>query len=285
MTVCIAAICDGGKSVVVASDRMLTSNFPPIEFEHTRTKIFRLSDHCLSMTSGDALKPIEVIPKIQESINEQKNPPNIGVIVDIAKSWYQNLRLAQAEELFLKPRTINAKVFYSEGSKIFPTNVYGFLDSQFTEFNYGLDLLIAGADTSGAHIYAVVNPGISGCYDIVGFHAIGVGQMHAVQSFVAHRYDTATSLAKCLHIVYAAKKASESAPGVGVNTDMCFLVDGKTQILDEEFIKKLDEIYQKVTDPRHEEIEKAEQLLEEMTRNAKMSEDNPQGKEAAPNGK
>ena len=185
MTVCIAAICDGGRSVVVASDRMLTSNFPPIEFEHTRAKIYNLSNYCLAMTAGDALKPIEVVPRIQATIHEQKDPPDVGTIIDIAKSWYQHLRLAQAEEIFLKPRTINAQVFYSEGAKIFPPNIHAFLDQQFTEFNYGLDVLVAGIDQAGAHVYAVSNPGISGCYDTVGFHAVGVGQMHAIQSFVA----------------------------------------------------------------------------------------------------
>ena len=35
MTICIAALCDGGKSVVFASDHMLTSSRPlNVEFEH-----------------------------------------------------------------------------------------------------------------------------------------------------------------------------------------------------------------------------------------------------------
>ncbi len=274
MTVCIAAICDSGESVVVASDRMLTSRFPPIEFEHTRAKIFSLSDYCIAMTAGDALKPIEVIPKVRATIHEQKDPPHVGAIIDITKNWYQKLRLEQAEELYLRPRTINAELFYSEGAKIFPGNLHSFLDQQFTEYDYNLEILVAGVDQVGAHVHAVVNPGVAGSYDTVGFHAIGVGQMHAIQSFVAHRYDTATPLAKCLHIVYAAKKASESAPGVGVDTDVSFITGGKIQTIGSENVRNLEEIYGQVTAPRQSEIDKAEKLLEEMTMGAEQVDGN-----------
>ena len=36
MTVCIGAICENGRTGIVASDRMVTGRMPPIEFEHTK---------------------------------------------------------------------------------------------------------------------------------------------------------------------------------------------------------------------------------------------------------
>jgi hypothetical protein len=39
MTICISMLCRDSKSVVVAADRMTTSNYPPMEFEHKKKKI------------------------------------------------------------------------------------------------------------------------------------------------------------------------------------------------------------------------------------------------------
>ena len=66
MTICIAAIGGGGTHVVVASDRMVTANPPPIEFEHNSPKITEVSQHCVVMTAGDALAHVELC---NEAIN------------------------------------------------------------------------------------------------------------------------------------------------------------------------------------------------------------------------
>ena len=34
MTICIAAMCDKSNAIVAVSDRMMTANYPAIEFEH-----------------------------------------------------------------------------------------------------------------------------------------------------------------------------------------------------------------------------------------------------------
>ena len=107
--------------------------------------------------------------------------------------------------------------------------------------------------------------------------------MQSNHSSRAHRYDITTPLAKCLHIVYAAKKASETAPGVGIDTDLCFITDGQIQALSQEDIDKLAEIYEKVTNPRQKEIDQAEKLLEEMTKTAETVDTSDTGKE--PNGR
>lgn len=261
MTICVSAICNGGEHAVVATDRMITASFPPIKFEHTRPKIHKLCEYCVVMTAGDALRPMEVIPKSTAVVADQKNPPLVDAIVDIVKNWYQFHRMARAEELFLKPRTIDAKTFYSQGSTIFPRDVFGYLDETFTSFDYGLDMLLAGVDSKGAHIYSIHNPGVSNCYDTLGFHAIGIGQMYAVQAFIARRYDLSCDLAECLQVVYAAKKTAEAAPGVGTDTDVSILGGDTVHSLDQSFVKNLENIYTKVTKPRGTEIKKAIEML------------------------
>jgi len=60
MTICISAICEGGKAVVVASDRMVTAGFLALEFEHPGGKIKEISKTCVGLTAGDALAQIEL---------------------------------------------------------------------------------------------------------------------------------------------------------------------------------------------------------------------------------
>lgn len=261
MTVCIAAICESAQAIVVASDRMITSSYPPIEFEHTASKLFSLTTTCIVMNSGDALKPIEILPKAEININQHKETPPVETIVSIVKRCYQADRISRAEELFLKPRTIDSKTFYSQGTNIFPRDMFGFIDDQFTKFQYGLDLLIAGIDQTGAHIYTINNPGISSCYDTLGFNAIGVGQLHAVQTFTAQKYRVDCSLTDAMNAVYAAKRAAETAPGVGHQTDMMVIVGGSTQEVAQSDLKVLEDIHQEVTSPRALEIEEASKKL------------------------
>ncbi len=68
MTVCIAAICDGGQSVVVASDTTVTNTAIPIEFEHFGSKISDLSPTCIAMTAGDALAHTELFGMVRGSL-------------------------------------------------------------------------------------------------------------------------------------------------------------------------------------------------------------------------
>lgn len=41
MTVCIAAICNGGSDIILATDTMITSEGLSIEFEHPTKKMTR----------------------------------------------------------------------------------------------------------------------------------------------------------------------------------------------------------------------------------------------------
>lgn len=283
MTVCISAICEDGKTAIVASDRMVTAQYPPIEFEHTRSKIHHLAPYCIAMTAGDALKPIEVIPKSKLTICDQRRSPSIEQIVDIVKHWYQFHRIANAEERILKPRTINSQTFYDKGLGIFPRDIFGYLDQEMANFNYGIELLIAGLDSTGAHIYHIFNPGMANCYDFIGFHAIGVGQLHAFQTFIAQRYSISCTTIDCLNVVYAAKKASEVAPGVGKETDMAMVREGQVIHITPEMVSALSDIYNQVTQPRQQEIMNASQLLAGLLSQAEAEAEKGEG-DAKPTG-
>lgn len=80
--------------------------------------------------------------------------------------------------------------------------------------------IIAGVDsTNYAHIYSVQGT-TSMCADHVGFASIGMGAWHANSQLMLARHDKLRPLEETLRLVYAAKKRSEVAPGVGRDTDM-----------------------------------------------------------------
>lgn len=281
MTVCVGAICQDNNVAVVASDRMVTTSMPPIEFEHTKQKIFQISPNCISLTAGNALRPVELIPKLKTILT--KIPP-ISQVAEKTKELYQILRSNQAEDIFLRPRTISKEIFYSRGASFLPPDLFRAIDRDFTSFNYGLDILIAGVDNK-AHLYGVSNPGIVNCYDTIGFHAIGIGFLHAIQIFIASSFKTSYNIDEAISIVYAAKRAAEAAPGVGQETDICLVTREQIVDLPEDIIKELANIYDEVRKTPSEEIkEKSQKLHALLTKKQLKEDDNETGGEQSSGG-
>ena len=113
-------------------------------------------------------------------------------------------------------------------------------------YNYRLDIILAGISNGKAHIYGVFNPGISQCFDALGFHAIGSGLPHALNTLIARNCNQDTSLSEALLAVYEAKKLAEKAPGVGTKrTDICVITPQKRVEFSGEQIGILNEGYTK----------------------------------------
>ncbi len=122
--------------------------------------------------------------------------------------------------------------------------VFG-IQSQIDRYDYGLQILVAGATPYGAHIYGISDPGTSQCYDSINFHAIGSGTPHALNSLISRDCYGVKPLRETLIAVYEAKRLAEKAPGVGLVTDIEIVRStGITRIPREE-IKKLEPICEK----------------------------------------
>jgi hypothetical protein len=98
--------------------------------------------------------------------------------------------------------------------------IYQQLTVMASQWNLGVDIVIAGIDQSGCHIYYVGNPGTSVCFDKIGYNAIGTGATHVAIKLALELQHPHSSLADTLLSVYGAKKASEVAPGVGQETEI-----------------------------------------------------------------
>ncbi len=241
MTVCVAAICKDSEKIVVASDRMLTAGILSLEFEHTRPKIVELSDSCVMMTAGPALRDIELKKHVWKELAGMAGVA-IPLIVEKVKDGYQKARRKKIEELYLNPRGLSLDRFLEQGQSLLP-QVAMVIDEQLATYDYELEVLVAGVDSEGAHIYKIENPGTAECFDTIGYHAIGSGEPHAIYSLVDCGHIHGATLQQCMWSVFEAKKLAERAPGVGVRGDFAIIEQGSVIYFERATLTKLEELY------------------------------------------
>lgn len=223
MTICIAAICKQSSSLILTTDSMLTNKALSIQFEHPMKKMTHLAESCIALTAGDALAHTELFNMVQGEITRLKAPSVIEVISKI-KECYQHIRKSEIKEKILNPRGFNDFEDFYQAQRVLVPDITLMIQSEIDRYDYGLEILIAGISEGFAHIYGISDPGTSKCFDALGFHAIGSGLPHAINTLIARGCHQGISLQEALLIVYEAKKIAETAPGVGANiTDICIM--------------------------------------------------------------
>jgi len=257
VTICIATICNESKKVVVASDRMVTAGDLTVAFEHETSKITPLAENCVALTAGSALVRTDLFRAVRNGIHVGAAPP-ISEMVDRVKEEYLKIRKRQIEEKYFKVRGFDIKWFNENQRALNPDIAYR-LDNQLETYRFNLEILIAGVDGAGAHIYYVYPPCCSECFDSLGYISIGSGERHAESTFIAYRYAPSYSLENGLYMTYEAKRKAEIAVGVGSSTDMADISEKGTHFISSDVLKKLKETYEekiKAETLKKEEIDK-----------------------------
>ena len=120
----------------------------------------------------------------------------------------------------------------------------------------------SSVDEKGPHIYRIENPAMKNCFDAIGYHAIGSGEIHAVSTFIVNNYEVKkTSLQRGLALAFEAKKRSERAVGVGEQTDLYIVTKDNTTHLPDDAIKELTEIYRKRIDEEKKVLSEVEDMI------------------------
>ncbi len=242
MTVCIAALCNDAKAIIVASDRMITATYPPFAFEHGIPKLEIICPSCIVLTAGDALAHADLCRAAREAISSVSRP-RITQITEEVRKAYVTQRLEAIEQLFLSPRGWTLQDFYERHVRVLPADLAVTIDNQIATYDYGLSIIIAGVDPDQAHIYGLRHPGMVDCYDSIGYHTIGIGSMHAISSLIANGYLPMLGIKMAIYQVYEAKRNGENAPGVGKDTDIAILTETGHQNITREQVSALEQIY------------------------------------------
>jgi hypothetical protein len=249
MTVCIAAVCDGGKSVVVAADRMFTAPAPMnMEFETSEKKIESLATGCVAMSSGNSAYATEIIAGTLVGLAGAQQP-QMSVVAERVKDAYISVRMTKVREQILVPHMGPDFLRVEAIGKTLPeylasqAALYGNLVMLTNQFNLGSDFIVTGVDTGGARICVVGHPGTLAWLDKLGYAAIGSGGIHANMRLALGAQTRSSPLVDTVYRVFDAKKASEVAPGVGPRTDMAIVTTNGTKMLSEGVLKVLLEIF------------------------------------------
>ena len=243
MTVCIAALCNDGDEprAVVAADRMVTlGGF--IQFEHAVPKMAPASQYALAMIAGDALIGARIAKAVENAA--AGTSPAVTDVAQALAAEYLSARESQLDEQLLRPRGLDLQSFYGAHASLNP-QITAMLDNQMAQFNLGVELLLAGVDPSGAHIHTVQNPGGSDrLHDQIGYAAIGSGAIHAIQSMIGFGHCADIDYHQTVFRVYASKRRSEVAPGVGQDTDMAVISATGTHWLSGDELDQLKDIFE-----------------------------------------
>jgi hypothetical protein len=216
MTVCIAAMADTGKSMVLICDGMITAG---AEFsgDAIADKLYPLSDRFQwwAMISGDDIT--RVVPVIDLAIEKLVSIPQAkNTVQEVERavvSAYQEVRLQRCEDCVLSPIGMTLHEYKSCN----PRDPY--LSEEMRRVDLGCQILVAGFDWAGdGHILLVENPGVPQNLNPVGFGSIGSGSFGALGMLYHHSVNYGMELARVLYHALEAKFMAESAIGVGKHT-------------------------------------------------------------------
>jgi hypothetical protein len=266
MTVEIAVVCNNRENVIVASDKMVSYGFNDIEmeFECSLSKTIKLTETCALATAGNALLTADYVEMLQETLGGRKKVP-ISEISEKAREHYVSMRQVRLEQEILLPKGIkNLSTFHKIQDKLNPEMVAS-IHERIDDFELEYDILIAGVDKKGGHLYGIDNPGVVSRFDDIGFNAIGNGGFHSIASLVSTGFRSSMSLSESLLHVYEAKKIAERAPGVGPGTEMVIINADGMKFLDNDQLVTLESVWQS-------KVEKLKAWQAEMNWVGKMKE-------------
>jgi len=255
VTVCIATICtlNQRQAIIGASDCMLT--FENVEFETNRSKIFNLNKRTFILFAGHVTDHTT----IWRNAFQGKNTDTMTT-ADIAENYaqaFQSLRMKQAEAAILKPQGLTFKTYISQQRKLsdYVANEYR---RQLEENSLKLEVIIAGLDSTGAHIFTIQDPGLAECHDDISFCAVGIGASQSREHFMFSSYTKETTFADCMYLTYVAKRRGQFAPGVGQATIMAAITANGADMIDNRYVDFVKTTY--------EEASKAVSRIHEATR-------------------
>src|SRR5580658_3126479 len=102
MTVCIGAVCDNGKAIVVAADRMMTYGAPMnLQVETSVKKIVSVTESVVILFSGGLADGEDIIARTKSKIYSHKR--TVQEISEATALSYQEVKRRRVEDTILKP--------------------------------------------------------------------------------------------------------------------------------------------------------------------------------------
>jgi 20S proteasome alpha/beta subunit len=221
MTCCVAALCDGGRSIVLAADKMIGIGI--IESQPDIEKLLQIHRDWWVMLAGNDIAPaFPVIDHAKKNLR-QRSTLSVDQVAAAVQKAYEQQRLSQAESLYLTPIGWRMSKFNVDSSKkVLPKALRIQLYSAISKYELPIQLLVAGFDGRRGRIFEIgrQTKGIMQRHDLPGFAAIGSGGTGARYMLHYRRASPKNPLRQMLYHAIEAKYFGELASGVGSRTDL-----------------------------------------------------------------
>lgn len=253
LTVCIAALCDARRSLILATDQML--DYGDYSGDAQILKISSLNSRWAAMFSGEDISQIQ--PVLRDSRTRLEALGAVSL---------EDAERAVVSALQARVRELQTRILFRYGFDTFEsfkdTGLTSLGDEYFTKIvgqlegvRLGFEFLITGFDADGnPHLFTVSDLGSTHHYDMVGFAAIGSGTTAVHNTLSFHSFNNRMPFEQALYYVCAGKFMSERAGGVGETTTVIVgqSVDGEIrwQDLSDEMVDELRKRWTKDGQPR-----------------------------------
>lgn len=220
MTTCVAAVCNDGKAIILAADKMI--GFGSVESEPDISKIRSIHKNWRVMIAGDGIEPAF---SIIDAAYAKLNPipaPRLDVVIEEMELAWQEKRLHDSVACFLTPLGWKLDDFKRDGQKLLGEVAASKIRDAMEAFEFSLELLVAGFDDQGeGRIFSLTkNSCAIGERHDMGFHAVGSGSDNANFIMTYRRVAPKMTLREALFYTLEGKYYGELASGVGERTDI-----------------------------------------------------------------
>jgi len=237
MTVCVAAICDNGKTIILVSDRMIGPGF--IESEPNINKVIKVHDQWWLLFAGDDISPVfDIVDYAKQDIKKKQtaiklapdSPASLQMVMDAVRESYERKRMQQAESLYLKPIGWDIASFNASAGGPTCLPDFGEIKAKVADYILNIELLVAGFSEGTAYVFSLI--GRDGAtvnrHDLPGFYSIGSGGIGAIFMMYYRDLSYKTIAREAIYYAMEAKLFGEQASGVGEDTDLYIATaDGK----------------------------------------------------------
>jgi len=223
VTVCIAAIANSGRAIVLASDRMIsTEQFSADSAIYKIRGIHHDWAALCSASSTDHIYPI--LRETRTVLSKDKAPKSRQDVARALICAYQARHLTVQNDKVLSPYGMDRKAFFRKGPRGLGDSFFQRVALKLEQVNLGCRFLVAGYDrTFAPHVFLVQHPGEEVDRTYPGFWATGSGATSALSVLFFYSPTITDSLERVLYCVCAAKFMAETAPGVGKDTSVVIL--------------------------------------------------------------
>jgi hypothetical protein len=223
---------------------MVSVEFLSLQFEQRTPKIDCIGSRFAVLTAGDALGHTDIIRDAAKDI-DRLSQATVRDVASHLESQFIRVRRDLAEKTVLHRVGLDYSTFLEQQRNLAPELVTGLM-SAYQSVELDIELLVTGVDDTGAHLYLVADPGVTTCFDSIGYAAIGSGLPHAEGFLTEADYSPSIPVNRAVWLTYVAKRRSERAPGVGSSFTDIVVIDAEkgAEFLDDRTLDELNGIYE-----------------------------------------